>query len=78
MLWKPSIASSTPSSVLVVYVLVSVRLYFSTTSTPTTRTRIITESYDGRVEDVDDEGDTRKLEGGEVSWFLEGGRGGRT
>ena len=62
-----------PLSVLVIYVLVSVGLYFPTTSTPTstttrtTRTATMTESYDGGSEDGDDES---------CSW--EGGWGGRT
>ena len=65
MVLKPSIASSIPLAVFVAHVLVSVGLYFSTTSTPTSSTRTprtpaITESYDGGSEDVDDEDDTRK------------------
>ena len=61
MILKTSIASSTPLSVIVVYVLVSVGLYFSTPSTPTsttTRTTANTESYDVGNYDVDDEDDT--------------------
>ena len=34
---------------------------------------LITESYDGGIEHVDDVDVTRKLEDGEVSWHLEGG-----
>ena len=45
---KPSVASSTPLSVLVVSVLVSVGLYFSTTSTPPSTTTANTESPDVR------------------------------
>ena len=60
---KPSVASSTPLSVLIVHVFVSVGLYFSKTSTPTTTgTTINTESSDRGNGDVDDEDDTRKFE----------------
>ena len=76
MILKPSTASSTPLTVLIVCVLVSVRLYVSTTSTPTTT--INTESYDGGSEDVDCEDDMRKFEDGEVWCSLGGGWGDRT
>ena len=70
-------------SFLVAYVFVSVGLdqqqqqqQKQQPPQPTTRTTPITESDAGGNEDGDDEDDTKTLEDGEVSFSVEGGRGG--